>query len=59
MRGNMKGEWVDATARLLDKAEARRADELLNRKYGLAKRIINFFGKLRGNKRAAFAIQMA
>src|SRR5215470_12132426 len=40
MRGNVKGEWVDATARRLDAAESRRANELLDRKYGLAKRIL-------------------
>jgi len=58
MRGNVKGEWVDATARRLDVAEARHANELLNRKYGWAKRILNFFAKIRGHERAAFAIQL-
>ncbi len=58
MRGNLKGEWVDASARELQGTEAKRADDLLNRKYGLVKRIINFLGKLRGNTRAAFAIQL-
>ena len=55
--GNVKGEWIEATSRLLEGAEAQRADDLLNRKYGWTKRIINFFGKLRGHKRAALAIQ--
>lgn len=58
MRGNVKGDWVDATARRLDGAEARRANELLNRKYGWAKRILNFFAKIRGHERAAFAVQL-
>jgi PPOX class probable F420-dependent enzyme len=58
MRGNLKGEWVDATARLLDDAESRRADDLLNRKYGWMKRTLNFLAKLRGHKRAAFAIEI-
>lgn len=57
IRGNVKGEWVDATVRRLDQAEARQADDLLNRKYGLAKRILNFLAKIRGHERAAFAIQ--
>lgn len=57
MRGKVKGEWVDATARLLDAIESQHADGLLNRKYGLSKRILNFFAKLRGHKRAAFAVQ--
>jgi uncharacterized protein len=57
MLGNVKGEWVNATARRLDGAEANRANELLNRKYGWAKRILNFLAKIRGHKRAAFVVQ--
>ena len=57
VRGKVKGDWIEATARLLDAAEARRADELLNRKYGWQKRTLNLLAKLRGHQRAAFAIQ--
>jgi uncharacterized protein len=58
MRGNVKGEWVDAMARRIYGEESRRADELLDRKYGLAKRILNFLARVRGRGRAAFAIQI-
>ncbi len=58
VRGKIKGEWVDATARRLDEAESRRANDLLNRKYGMAKRILNFLAKIRGHERAAFAVQI-
>jgi hypothetical protein len=58
VRGKVKGEWVDATARRLDAAEARHADDLLNRKYGLFKRTLNFLAKIRGHERAAFAIHL-
>jgi uncharacterized protein len=58
MRGKVKGEWVDATARRITGEESRRANELLNRKYGLAKRIINFLSKIQGRERASFAIQL-
>ena len=57
MRGAIKGEWVDATARRLDQAGARHADNLLNQKYGLVKRVLNFLAKIRGHERAAFVIQ--
>src|SRR6185295_4908480 len=57
VRGKVKGDWIEATARLLDADEARRADELLNRKYGWQKRTLNLLAKLRGHQRAAFAIQ--
>src|SRR5262245_30891043 len=58
MRGGVKGEWVDATAKRLSEDEALRANELLNRKYGWQKRILNFLAKIRGHERAAFAIQL-
>jgi uncharacterized protein len=58
MRGNVKGEWVEATARRLDSQESRLANELLDRKYGLPKRILNFLAKIRGHERAAFAIYL-
>jgi uncharacterized protein len=58
VRGKVEGEWAAATARRLGDAESRRADELLNRKYGWAKRVLNFFAKIRGHERAAFAIQI-
>lgn len=58
MRGNLKGEWADASARLLEPEEAKHADNLLNQKYGLMKRTLNFFAKLRGHKRASFAITL-
>lgn len=58
MRGKLKGEWADASALLLESEEAKHADNLLNRKYGLMKRTLNFFAKLRGHKRASFAITL-
>ena len=57
MRGNLKGDWLDATARPLEPEEAKHADNLLNAKYGLMKRTLNFFARLRGHKRASFAIE--
>jgi uncharacterized protein len=58
MRGNVKGEWVDAKARRIVGEESRRANELLDGKYGWAKRIINFLGKIRGHERVSFAIEL-
>src|SRR5262245_63598873 len=42
MRGNVRGEWLDATARRDSAPSSRRANELLNRKYGWVKRLLNF-----------------
>ncbi len=57
MRGNLKGEWVNGQARILDGADADQANSLLNAKYGLAKRIGNLTSTFLGRKRAFVAIQ--
>lgn len=57
VRGGIEGEWVEATATILDEAGERRAHELLNAKYGLLKRALDALAKLRRNQRAAIAIK--
>ena len=57
-RGGVKGEWVEATATILDENGERRAHELLNAKYGLIKRAMDVISKRRQNKRAAIAIRV-
>ena len=57
-RGASKGEWVEGNARIIDGAESQRAHELLDKKYGLLKKIGNVYGKLMGRKRAAIAIRL-
>ena len=59
LRGRVTGAWVEATARLLDGAEARRADDLLNAKYGFQKRLLGFFAKFRPRPRAWLAITLS
>jgi len=57
IRGNTKGEWVEANARIVGKPEAERAHNLLNQKYGLMKRIGGLFSKLMGRERTTIAIE--
>ena len=57
LRGNPKGEWVEARAEVLDGAGADRGHQLLRRKYWL-KRLGDFFGKLRKRRHAVMAIQV-
>jgi uncharacterized protein len=57
MRGNIKGEWVNGHARILDGAEVDHANSLLDKKYGLIKRIGNLTSALLGRKRTFLAIQ--
>ena len=57
IRGNTNGEWVDANARIVDNREAERAHNLLNKKYGLMKRVGGLFSKVMGRERTTIAIE--
>jgi len=59
IRGNVKGDWVEARAEILQPADAARAMRELNRKYGLMKRILDIFAAFRPNNRIVFAIRPA
>jgi PPOX class probable F420-dependent enzyme len=58
-RGKLKGEWVEAEARILDEAGAELGHRILNKKYGLLKRIGDFFSRLRRRTRNVIAIRPA
>jgi PPOX class probable F420-dependent enzyme len=57
-RGNLRGAWVDAQARICAGDEAAHGQELLRRKYGWMKMIGDFFNRLRGGKHTIFAIHV-
>jgi PPOX class probable F420-dependent enzyme len=57
MRGNLKGDWMDAEARICGPEEAARGNRLLDRKYWL-KMLFNFTSKLRRKKRVLLAIKV-
>ncbi len=58
MRGKLRGAWVVASARLLDGEEARRANDLLNQKYGWQKHTLDFFAHFRPRPRFYIAIRV-
>jgi PPOX class probable F420-dependent enzyme len=58
MRGEVRGAWVDARARICDGAEVEKGQELLNQKYGLMKRLGDFFSRLRGRTQIVLAIEI-
>lgn len=58
VRGNLKGEWIEGAARLLEGADAERAHGLLTRKYGLLKRLMDLFSRFRTEPRVAFALRL-
>ena len=57
MRGNLRGDWLEARAAVVDGEEARQAHRLLDAKYGWVKKLGNFFGRLRGSRYAVLAIR--
>jgi len=57
-RGAVKGDWVDATASIVDGDERFAADELLNRKYVL-KAIFNVLSRMNRHTRAMIRIEAA
>ncbi len=57
VRGNVIGDWIEARARILDPADDPAVHRLLNKKYGLIKRIFDVFNLLRGGGRVSLAIE--
>jgi uncharacterized protein len=59
IRGNVKGTWIDGTARILEPGEPEfiTGNKLLDRKY-LLKKLFNWAAKMRGHKRAGIAIHL-
>jgi PPOX class probable F420-dependent enzyme len=58
MRGDVRGAWVDATARICNADEAEKGQSLLIEKYGLAKRVGDFFSRLRGRTQVVLAVEI-
>lgn len=56
--GGPKGNWVEASARIVGPAEAERAHRLLNEKYPL-KRIGGWFSRLRKRERVVIAVALS
>jgi PPOX class probable F420-dependent enzyme len=58
MRGNLRGEWIDAHARICDAREAGHGQELLKRKYGFLKIAGDFFSRLMRHQQAVIAVEV-
>ncbi|GED99410.1 PPOX class F420-dependent oxidoreductase [Gordonia crocea] len=58
VRGNVKGDAVPATARLLDPAQTGDVYAAINRRYGLLGRGFTFFSKLRGGMANNIGIEL-
>jgi PPOX class probable F420-dependent enzyme len=57
MRGNVRGEWVEARAEIIEGAQAAEGIRLLNRKYAPWKQLLDFFAQFRPREHVVFAIR--
>lgn len=58
VRGNPKGEAVEATARILDKADNGATYDAIGKRYGLKGKAFNVFSKLRGGMKNNVSIEL-
>ena len=58
-RGRLRGEWVEAQARICGPEESAKGQQLLRRKYGLLKATGDFFARMAGHKNTLLAIEFA
>jgi len=56
MRGNLRGAWVDAQARIVDGGEFDKGQNLLRRKYGWMKIVGDFFSRLLKHKQTVLRV---
>lgn len=58
MRGNVKGETIEARATVLDESETETVYQAINQRYGIVGRIFNFFSKLRGGAKRTIGLEI-
>ena len=58
MRGNVKGEAIDAVASVMDDSQTESVYQAINRRYGIVGRIFNFFSKLRGGNGRTVGVEL-
>ncbi|HLG16542.1 MAG TPA: PPOX class F420-dependent oxidoreductase [Blastocatellia bacterium] len=58
VRGRLNGDWVDAEARIEDRAGAEHGHGLLDRKYGLVKKLGDAFSRMMKRQRVVISIRV-
>jgi PPOX class probable F420-dependent enzyme len=58
MRGNVKGEPVEAVATVLDDAQTERVYQAIGKRYGVVGHVFNFFSKLRGGSKRTVGLEL-
>jgi uncharacterized protein len=57
-RGSLRSDWFEADAHLVDEAAAEKVNNLLKRKYGLTKFLLELFGRTSKMESATLAIYL-
>ena len=57
-RGELRGAWIDARARVCDADESLLGQQLLRRKYGWLKKLGDVFGRVLRHQNAVLAIEL-
>ena len=58
VRGNPIGEWIEGKAQLIATDEAEWVNQLVRRKYGLFKRLIDIRSRLKGTQYVVIAVHV-
>jgi PPOX class probable F420-dependent enzyme len=58
MRGNVKGEAIEALATVMDDSQTESVYQAINRRYGIVGQIFNFFSKLRGGAKRTVGLEL-
>jgi PPOX class probable F420-dependent enzyme len=58
LRGKLKGDWIEARARIVEGSQAQLGHRLLDKKYGLMKKLGSWFGRLRKRQYTVIAIEV-
>lgn len=58
MKGRVKGEAVEAVARVLDDSETETVYQAINDRYGIIGRVFTFFSKLRGGAKRTVGLEI-
>lgn len=58
MRGNVKGETVEAVAAILDESQTEKVYRAIGKRYGIVGKVFNTFSKLRGGSKRTIGLEL-
>jgi hypothetical protein len=58
MKGNVKGEAVEAVAIILDPSQTEKVYQAIGKRYGIVGKVFNLFSKLRGGSKRTIGLEL-